>query len=258
MIRGTQQSLPMNGRQISVRMNKADRQLRQYDTEFERAVIRLINARETSHFDTFAPYYEHVARQTALKFKELFTAEEQQGGRCTYAFDYDDSRQVNVLQTITDGLLLQFGGQGCSCPVEICCGENGLNIKFRHGHRLCYVLGYKPGWKTSIVEAYIEEKYDMWKAWCQTCFRMIEIPTLMQPATGTHGDTCTICQEELSSESEDIVTPIACGHVFHRQCLSGWWESKKLNEFYKCPNCNAICESWGVPYLPNSLKHWQF
>ena len=56
MIRGTQQSLPMNGRQISVRMNKADRQLRQYDTEFERAVIRLINARETSHFDTFAPY----------------------------------------------------------------------------------------------------------------------------------------------------------------------------------------------------------
>ena len=106
-------------------------------------MIGLLNNRKTLKVDAFAPYYEHVARQTAPKFKDLFAAQQKRGGRVTYAFDCDDPRQVRVFQTIMDDVLLQFGGRCCSCPVEIYYGENGLTIQFRHGHRVCYVVGLR-------------------------------------------------------------------------------------------------------------------
>ena len=48
---------------------------------------------------------------------------------------------------------------------------------------------------------------------------------------------CSICYEEISSETE-FKTP--CNHVFHKVCLSPWLQQKNT-----CPNCRA--QITGVP-----------
>ena len=57
--------------------------------------------------------------------------------------------------------------------------------------------------------------------------------------------TCTICQDTRCEITQyNFVLTESCCHLFHIECLSGWYNS----EFYKnkfgcilyCPNCNAL------------------
>ena len=45
--------------------------------------------------------------------------------------------------------------------------------------------------------------------------------------------TCSICIEELSSDS--TIRKLNCGHAYHKQCIDRWWNFKHN----RCPNCNA-------------------
>lgn len=44
--------------------------------------------------------------------------------------------------------------------------------------------------------------------------------------------SCAVCMEDYKSSEKDVIQLHACGHVFHRQCLSGW-----LNVNRTCPLC---------------------
>jgi len=51
--------------------------------------------------------------------------------------------------------------------------------------------------------------------------------------TQSYDNSCTICLEEFTSNSE--VTVVKCKHIFHRNCFNIWMY-KNFNE-PKCPNC---------------------
>ena len=44
---------------------------------------------------------------------------------------------------------------------------------------------------------------------------------------------CIICLENITKNEE--VTIIECGHLYHKHCLMGWFEKKKI-----CPKCDFL------------------
>lgn len=57
------------------------------------------------------------------------------------------------------------------------------------------------------------------------------------------GDFCSICQTEITVDDPDTcVITIACSHVFHAECLSGWINGTDNNS-NKCLNCKDTITS---------------
>lgn len=58
---------------------------------------------------------------------------------------------------------------------------------------------------------------------------------------------CTICQEECAipgPEANPTVLTNPCGHIFHNNCIAGWWPGHP-----NCPNCKTPIQ--GVNPLPD-------
>lgn len=53
--------------------------------------------------------------------------------------------------------------------------------------------------------------------------------------TNTIGDECIICLNNL--EKNENATLLKCGHVYHTQCIYGWFLKKKV-----CPICDIPIE----------------
>lgn len=48
---------------------------------------------------------------------------------------------------------------------------------------------------------------------------------------------CSICLDELTPPSKSPITSAACGHLFHKNCITGW-----LTNVNNCPQCRAPCD----------------
>jgi len=59
---------------------------------------------------------------------------------------------------------------------------------------------------------------------------------VFDPATQTE---CAICTMDFETD-DDISSPFACGHRFHRDCINAWINRRRANDLR--PNC-AICKS---------------
>lgn len=59
---------------------------------------------------------------------------------------------------------------------------------------------------------------------------------------------CTICLEEFDNTAR--IRQVACYHIFHKQCIDAWLNTKK-NAIMHCPTCN-------VDLYEATLKHDQF
>ncbi len=62
--------------------------------------------------------------------------------------------------------------------------------------------------------------------------------TAIEKAKEEEGDDCPICLEKLSTETDDVVVTLGCGHRMHeKECLNPW-----LEESNTCPLCRKPVE----------------
>jgi hypothetical protein len=56
--------------------------------------------------------------------------------------------------------------------------------------------------------------------------------------TGRDGTRdCAICLSALSETSEPV--RLACGHIFHKSCISRWFDGLRAGHPTSCPTCRA-------------------
>jgi NAD-dependent SIR2 family protein deacetylase len=47
---------------------------------------------------------------------------------------------------------------------------------------------------------------------------------------------CTICFEDFASNSQQAVVVLACGHLYHRDCITSWLNRTPTQV---CPKCSS-------------------
>mmetsp|Transcript_30395 Transcript_30395/g.65460 ORF Transcript_30395/g.65460 Transcript_30395/m.65460 type:complete len:144 (-) Transcript_30395:662-1093(-) len=47
--------------------------------------------------------------------------------------------------------------------------------------------------------------------------------------------TCIICLSDI--DNDEVIRSLKCGHIFHAQCIDGWWTAGSKAACLQCPHC---------------------